>query len=516
MRTPESWRPSFAVAAASLGRSFHAFVFVAYPLLFVVGTTAPALPVDRAAVARCLAIAVAATAASLLALKPVISALSVRAACVSLSSILSFGCFLMFSGGSAHIAATSLYTCASIAITLLVVRPWQRRPRKSTALNLAACLLLLVNASRSVAAIGAEQPWRSAADELIESVVSTQAERPAGPQPDIYYLILDGFGRQDVLQDLYDLDLQPFVNALEARGFVVPAASQSNYAQTYLSMASSLNLSYLDDIAATMRESSDRRPLDHLIRQNALMTIARRADYEVVAIGSDYSATARFDVADQCLCEQYGLSEIEVATLNLTPIRALPLHRWTYDAHRRKFEATFSHLQRARGQTRPNFVFAHVLAPHPPFVFTSDGAPRSNGKTFSFSDGSHFPGSRSEYIAGYREQARFVTRRLLDAIDAILERPGPTPVIVIHGDHGPGSMWDWNDVAKGNPRERLGIFSAYRLPGDDFEPSAEITPVNALRVMANRYLGISLSSLPDASFASNWKRPYDWKRADAH
>ena len=307
MRTLESSRPALAAMGASLGRSFHAFVFVAYPVLFVVGTTAPALPVDRAAIARCLAIAVAVTAASLVALKSVIVDLSVRAACVSFASILSFGCFLMFSGGSTDVGAASLYTCASIAIALLVVRPWQRRPRQSTALNLAACTLLVVNASRSVAAIGADEPWKPAADALIQSVVSTQAGRPAGPQPDIYYLILDGFGRPDVLQELYDLDLQPFVKALEGRGFVIPDASQSNYAQTYLSMASSLNLSYLDGIAATMRDSSDRRALDYLIQQNALMTIAKRAGYEVIAIGSDYSATERFDVADQCLCEQYRL-----------------------------------------------------------------------------------------------------------------------------------------------------------------------------------------------------------------
>ena len=186
-----------------------------------------------------------------------------------------------------------------------------------------------------------------------------------------------------MLRELYDLDLQPFVNALEARGFTVPGPSQSNYAQTYLSMASSLNLSYLDDIAATIRESSDRRALAYLIQQNALMTIAKRAGYEVIAIGSDYSATERLDVADQCLCEQYGLSETEVATLNLTPLRTLPLHRWTYDAHRRKFDAAFNHLQDARIQTRPNLVFAHVLSPHPPFVSHPTGRPGRTARSAS-------------------------------------------------------------------------------------------------------------------------------------
>ena len=28
-------------------------------------------------------------------------------------------------------------------------------------------------------------------------------------------------------------------------------------------------------------------------------------------------------------------------------------------------------------------------------------------------------------------------------IDTLLDRPGPKPAIVIHGDHGPGSMLRW-------------------------------------------------------------------------
>ena len=109
-----------------------------------------------------------------------------------------------------------------------------------------------------------------------------------------------------------------------------------------------------------------------------------------------------------------------------------------------------------------------------------------------------------------------MTGRILHAIDAIIQRPGPAPVIVIHGDHGPGSMWEPNDIGNSNLGERLGIFSAYRFPGDEFRPSAHITPLNALRVMANRYLGTSLPTLPDASFASTWQRPYDLIRIEAH
>jgi hypothetical protein len=377
-------------------------------------------------------------------------------------------------------------------------------------LNLAAGAVLAVNVYTSTSIVHWNQRWRAVADALIDTVVASANASRRHPQPDIYYVVLDGFGRRDVLRALYQLDLGPFVTALKSRGFTIPEASQSNYAQTYLSLASSLNLSYLDPIASGMQGSGDRRPLDYLISNNALTRLAGKQGYEVIAIGSNYSATEWLDNADRCLCEQYGFHEIETAAINLTPLRALPLDRWTYGAHRKKIEGAFRHLQDPGGRAGPKLVFAHLISPHPPFVFESDGRPRPYGtQLFSLMDGNHFPGSRAEYVEGYRDQAQFVMNRLLSAIDAILSRPGPSPVIVLQGDHGPGSMWNWDDVASSDARERLGIFSAYRFPGNDGQGlTPHTSPVNGMRIMANRYLGTSLPILPDRSFASTWQRPF--------
>jgi hypothetical protein len=114
-------------------------------------------------------------------------------------------------------------------------------------------------------------------------------------------------------------------------------------------------------------------------------------------------------------------------------------------------------------------------------------------------------------VTGYREQAQFVANRVLAVVDGILARPGPSPVIVLHGDHGPGSTKDAEYVSGEAARERMSIFSAYRLPGDS--PASlppDVSPVNALRVVANRYLGATLPPLPDLSFASTWERPYQF------
>jgi hypothetical protein len=66
--------------------------------------------------------------------------------------------------------------------------------------------------------------------------------------PDVYYIILDGYARDDILLKNYDLDINDFIGQLEDLGFYVPRCSQSNYGLTALSLSSSLNMNTLDQI----------------------------------------------------------------------------------------------------------------------------------------------------------------------------------------------------------------------------------------------------------------------------
>jgi hypothetical protein len=68
------------------------------------------------------------------------------------------------------------------------------------------------------------------------------------PKRDVYYIILDGYSRGDVLDEVFDYDNRPFLTRLESLGFSVADNSRSNYAMTRLSLPSSLNMDYLDDL----------------------------------------------------------------------------------------------------------------------------------------------------------------------------------------------------------------------------------------------------------------------------
>jgi hypothetical protein len=406
------------------------------------------------------------------------------------------------------------FTLAAVAVASVSTRPWQNRRRDPVPLFVVAALFLASNVflSWSVSRGATTGPWRPATDALIATGGETRAPRPRSVARDIYYVILDGFGRADTLKQYYGLDLGPFDSFLKSKGFFVADAAQSNYSQTFLSIGSTLSLGYLDDLSRALgKENRDQRPLAYLIAHNALMQAARDAGYQVIGIGSDYMATSKLEAADVCICDQYGLNEVDQVTIGLTPLGALPLERWTFDAHRRKVREAFAALERARGSSGPVFVFAHIVAPHPPFVFGPDGASRPPiSSAYIFSDGVRYDGTQTDYYYhGYRDQVQFVVRQVSELVDRLLERPGPAPVIVLHADHGPGLTFRSEQTNPTMFRERMTIFAAYRFPdGPDLYPT--ITPVNGARLLANGYLGTQLPLLPDLSWFSQYGRPYDF------
>ncbi len=69
--------------------------------------------------------------------------------------------------------------------------------------------------------------------------------------PDIYYLVLDGYGRGDFLAEEFDFDNSAMLDFLGEQGFYVAERSRANYPMTLVSVASSLNYEYLDKLLGT-------------------------------------------------------------------------------------------------------------------------------------------------------------------------------------------------------------------------------------------------------------------------
>ena len=95
--------------------------------------------------------------------------------------------------------------------------------------------------------------------------------------------------RAYVTDEPYGVDLTPFQDDLRRRGFAVPVRSRSNYGQTHLCLASSLNMSYVDDLPRIMGMPT----IAHLLTSSSLRAASSgdfvELGYELVMIGSDYA-----------------------------------------------------------------------------------------------------------------------------------------------------------------------------------------------------------------------------------
>jgi hypothetical protein len=341
--------------------------------------------------------------------------------------------------------------------------------------------------------------------------LASQATGGGQMRPDVYYIILDAYGRDDVLRDVYGLDNGAFLRELETMGFFVARASCANYSQTLLSLASSLNLRYLDSLGAALgARSLNRRPLMRMVAESDLAFFLKKQGYAIVSFDSLYSGTA-LRGADATRKVSPSLNDFEITLINNTLLWP-HVNACSYRAHIRQVAYAFAELGQLDAADTPKFVYAHIICPHPPFVFSADGRSRNLDTPFFFNDGDHFVRSRETYLAylrGYREQVLFVNSQLLRLIRSIRANSKTPPVIILQGDHGPGARLSHDDMQKTDLRERLGIFNAACLPGVGRESwPEETTPVNTFRMVLNAYFNAGLARLDDRCFFSRWHLPY--------
>lgn len=342
------------------------------------------------------------------------------------------------------------------------------------------------NNDRELAAIDLKQVRRS------------NSSSNSSESPDIYYFILDAFGRSDTLKEIYDFDNSSFIDGLKKRGFVIPAGSRSNYQMTCLSLPSSLNMQYLDYLEPTLgRNSADYSVLYRLIQRNKVSSLLKGLGYRYVNVRSGWSPTDYNPNADVNVGFAYG-NVFHLALLRNTLIgpwqRDFDFLGWAarqvrlYGLQNIESIAQLQFQAQAQSQA-PKFVFVHIVVPHPPFLFNEDGSTCPLG-VISLSD----KFEKAKYVA----QVKFIQKQVLAMLDQLDKNPRKK-VVIIQGDHGPALQ----NGSDGNPspaflRERMRILNAYRLPDADSSLIYDgITPVNSFRVILNHYFDAKLPLLAD-------------------
>ncbi|HQH27143.1 MAG TPA: hypothetical protein PLP17_07080, partial [Oligoflexia bacterium] len=162
------------------------------------------------------------------------------------------------------------------------------------ALNIASGTLLLF----ALFGLLQHQKDNTAFEDNIAYLPHDAASTELDDRPDVYYVILDGYARQDVLRDYFDMDNRAFTGFLQRHGFFVAEKSSANYWWTILSLASSLNFSFLETSAQTPINPSAAA---QMIQDSRTSRMLRKLGYRYLHISSTWLATAQNSYADQVL-----------------------------------------------------------------------------------------------------------------------------------------------------------------------------------------------------------------------
>ena len=379
----------------------------------------------------------------------------------------------------------------------------------SLALLAVPCALLLLYAV---------QVWRSEA-RLLALARGPQGgglARPSTP-PDIYYIILDSYSRGDNLESTYRLDVSDFLGQLEGLGFTVIPCSQSNYAFTGMSLASSLNMDYLEGFTDVYSpgKSAAFGVSAPFIKHSLVRRVLESLGYRTVAFesGWEFSQVTDADVylappneaenGKSWLARRNDFERLELSTTAAVLLPELSAYQamrsqtlngavsaYAKPRQRERVLFALSALRELPAEPGPKFVFAHIVSPHYPFVLGPNGEAIDDRQDTD--------------PQGYVDQILYLNKRLIPILRALINESSVPPVILLQGDHGTRGL-----------EQKTKILSAYFLPENGRQMLyPRISPVNSFRVVLNSVFDAHLDLLPDRSLFSYAKTIYQFEAVE--
>ena len=392
------------------------------------------------------------------------------------------------------LSAWSLLTIAAIRFSL---KEKGNKYIYSTFLNIVSgCLIIISSVQIARDKLAAKVKWQP-------NKFANIRLSHTGSLPDIYYIILDAHASSSTLREFYDHDIGALIERLKAKGFFIVHKSRSNYAMTVLSLASSLNMDYLDSLGNQIgAEKQDLYLLKQMIEDNVVMRILRSIGYKVIFLGSGFGITQRNQYADVEIDCGY-VDETLGRFIQSTLFRVLAdrLRLIARDKYNRVIRM-FSELGGIHNFNSPKFTFAHIPSPQWPFLFDA------NGKLIN---GANLDSAQQK--EAYLNQLIFIDKKVEELIDEILTCSRMAPIIILQSDHGPNFAFPGKYHLQNPPpevlREKMRIFNAFYLPnGENDFLYDSMSPVNTFRLIFNRYFGSNFLLLKDESYFSTLKFPY--------
>lgn len=371
--------------------------------------------------------------------------------------------------------------------------------------NIISISLILLTILSAIPLLFVQQTSPSNSDKFTGEIVSLNGSLKNCDR-DIYYIIVDRYPGSESLQALYQYDNSPFIDNLTERGFTVMNHSRSNYAETVLSLPSSLNMQYLDGPLTDERMAKK-------IEDNNVMQFLKSQGYSIVFFRSTYVYTNENRYADIEFNDRFVESRnnfqkrLMQNSFFLRMMNRVSNYLFHYQIFYPKTPSinvytseTLRSLTTVPELPEKKFIFAHIEIP---VLINSTDHPQQGTEDTDLE-----PNVRFTTNEKYTRNLEKFNPILLDTVDKIVEKSKVQPIIIIQSDHGvmyrPGiddsafvQQWTYLDSTDYIPNN----LNAYYLPdGGDSILYPSITPVNTFRLIFNYYFNTSYEKLDDTTY----------------
>ena len=345
----------------------------------------------------------------------------------------------------------------------------------------------------------------------------------AARKPNVFFLIFDRYAASRTLRDYYAFDNRGIENYLRAKGFYVATESSANYLKTAHSLAGTFHMDYINFLSQQAGSGSQDWTLTYrMLGKHRVLSTFKKLGYRYIHLGSWWEPTRSHDLAD----ENYNTDSVSELTrvfasgtikpffteavwpvLGLGSAHEGPVGGlWQSQCTRVPY--TFDQLKKLAARTDPVFVFAHILIPHPPFLFDENGRCKSEKESAQYS-------LAENYVA----QVKYANKLMRELIETLLAS-AEDPIIIIQADEGPFPLRyyqqiekDWRNASEAELQIKFRILNAMYLPGVDHSKFYNtMSPVNTFRLVFDEYFGANLPLLEDRSYAiiDGYNHVYDF------
>lgn len=384
----------------------------------------------------------------------------------------------------------------SVVILALLLRKRTGFSRAFLFLNTLLVLYLLVDGFILLGHWARQRPPASMTSALADRY-GVGADRP---RPDIYLLLFDEYSASRTLKEVYHYDNSGLDSFLRKEGFRILAQSRSNYYMTPFSMASILNISYLEGIPEPMNLQPDDYlgAIEKIGRSEVVKFLAARG-YTIVnnspfdLPGHPARIDQPFIPSSTRLITHSTLYDYLCRDVGATLDELFHDHRSLVQSDvARTFAMNNRFLDDTRDVSRqtaaaPRFIYMHVLMPHLPYFYDSlcnRRPPEEVDRSLVRAD----PARYCEYLP-------YTNARIRQIIREIKVNSKGNAVILFLSDHG--LRYDTAD--RDHPWFFNNQNAVYFPDGDASLFYDSISGVNQFRVVFNKLFGLHLPLLKDSS-----------------